>query len=893
MSDTAEMTDHAWAREHAAAFVADGLSTDESLRLEEHVRDCAPCAAVVEEARRLDRGLTALFAPVRPGPELEDFTILKLREGKGLSWRMVFPKRARRILIAAAVLIALGGIGALASAMPGSRRLPHPGGDFFARITGGEFATDPLVMNAKGQILPEDVGQSVEFSGLQSDFDAVRAAQTQRNLELLRQFQQESAKDDLKSDKGKAIKDLTESLEKQKTHALQTGESVATDGYTILKDGTVNGVVTGWKYVDPSAFALTNPQFDPTATGKFFKTTYANPYYEGQPTSWFRPGEYKFGMALGQPVQTGSSYQPPEPKKDPDDKKSTEPAKPAKPEQAVDPEPMGRRIIIRSGDIEFEVESFDSALATVTKLVTGIKGAFIGTVNSEKLPNGKVKGSITVRIPPESLDGLVLDLRRELGKGGELKGVKLASQDITKQYFDLESRLKAARTMETRLLQIIKEGKGEIKQLLEAEKELGVWRTKIEEFEGEIRYYSNMVALSTLTITLAEKEIRTAAGLTESERVQAGVEVEDVDKSYQQLLTAVVETKGRVTKSELKQLALGQFNASLQFEVSPDQAGPMRDRLRQLGRVARLEIDRVQSAEGAVTKETKAKRGDTVFVVQLYNVANVAPRETTVLSIAAVDVAAAYDALRNAVAKTTGRVHAAQLNEQDRQNLSAQLDFEVRRSEEAAIRKELEAVGEVIARQVTRASEGENVTDSKVLFRTAIVAANRLKPRELMAVSVQVADVEQAVSLVSSQAAQANARQVDSRINREPNGRVTAKLIYEVPLAAAASLAEQFKKTGTVREQQSVRDPSAPEGKFATARIDVTLKNEDKIVGDDAGVWPPVKRGLTYSASVLLTSLTWVVFGLCVVLPWAVIGYGGYRVVRWMGRPAGTTTMTV
>ncbi len=88
--------------------------------------------------------------------------------------------------------------------------------------------------------------------------------------------------------------------------------------------------------------------------------------------------------------------------------------------------------------------------------------------------------------------------------------------------------------MEERLLQIIKEGKGEIKDLLEAEKELGVWRTKIEEIEGEIRYYANLASLSTLTITLAEKEIRAAAGVTESERVQAGVEVEDVDKAYQQ-----------------------------------------------------------------------------------------------------------------------------------------------------------------------------------------------------------------------------------------------------------------------------------------------------------------------------------------------------------------------
>src|SRR5262249_11780980 len=205
------------------------------------------------------------------------------------------------------------------------------------------------------------------------------------------------------------------------------------------------------------------------------------------------------------------------------------------------------------------------------------------------------------RTPPEHLDTLVLDLRRDIGAMGELKGMRIGSQDITKQYTDLESRLKAARTMEQRLLQIIKDGKGEIKQLLEAEKELGIWRTKIEEIEGELRYYSNLASLSTLTVTLTEKEIRAPASITENERVQAGIETEDVDKAYQQTLTAVVDAKGRVTKSDLKQLAAGQFNATLQFEVPPEAAGPMRDRLRQLGRMARLEIDRVQKPTDGAT----------------------------------------------------------------------------------------------------------------------------------------------------------------------------------------------------------------------------------------------------------------------------------------------------
>jgi hypothetical protein len=543
--------------------------------------------------------------------------------------------------------------------------------------------------------------------------------------------------------------------------------------------------------------------------------------------------------------------------------------------------------------------------------------------------------------------------------------------------------------MEERLLQIIKEGKGEIKQLLEAERELGTWRTKIEELEGEIRYLGNLASLSTLTITLAEKEIRSAVGVTESERVQAGVEVEDVDKAFQTVLNAVLEAKGRVTKSELKQLAAGQFNATLNFELAPEAAGPMRDRLRQLGKVARLEIDRVQHAEsGTVPRDAKVKRGDTVFLVQLYNLANVAPRETSTMQVAVPEVPAAYVALREAVEKAKGRIVTAQLNEQDRQNISGQLDFDVRRTDEGAVRAALEAAGDVVARQVTRAPESDNVTDTKVLYRVtllsasriqpretttmqvavpevpaayaalrgavekakgrvitaqlneqdrqnitaqldfevrradeeavraaleaageigarqvtrnpegagvtdakvlyrvALLPANRLRPRETTTLTVEVANVEQTAAVFAAQVAEAKGRQIDARSERDRNGRVTAHLVYEVPLAAAAGLVEQFKAAGTPRAFQSARDPQAVDGKFATARIDVTLSNEERIVGADDGLWPQVRRGLSYSASVLLTSVTWVVFGLCVVLPWAVVAFVGYRLLRWLFRP--------
>jgi hypothetical protein len=672
--------------------------------------------------------------------------------------------------------------------------------------------------------------------------------------------------------------------------------------------------------------------------------------------------------------------------------RSAEPeGEPGQPKAAATAGP--RKIVIRSGDIEYEIESFDSAVATVTKLVTAIKGGFVATVNSEKLPNGKVRGSVVVRVPPESLDTFVLDLRKELGKGGELKTLRIGSQDITKQYTDLESRLKAARTMEERLLQIIKSGKGEIKDLLQAEKELGVWRTKIEEIEGELRYYGNLVALSTLTITLYERELRAPYGVIEIERVQMGVEVEDVDKSLQQALAAVAEAKGRVTKSELKQLAAGQFTATLNFEVAPLAAGPLRDRLKQLGVVARLEIDRLQQTEGGTGRpyDGRSKRNDTQFFVSLYNLANVAPRdvvqlnlacldveavyrtilarvqkatgrvvtsnlnrqrgeqttgtiqfevksadadavlgdlkaagevlhlqftenpdapnltrskrgfnvqlwamglvaprETAVLQVATRDVPKGYRELQEAVAKAKGRMLNAQLNEQDKQNITAQLDFDVRRTDEATIDAVLAKIGDITSRNVTRAQDSENMLDSKVRLQVALINVSKIPPRETYVLGLEVANVDQTAATFSAMVNESQGRTVESHVARERSGRVTAKLVFDVPLASAAGLVEKFKGAGIVRVQQSTRNPQVAEGPTAIARLDVTVSNTELIVPSDDGLWPQIRRGLSNSLLAIFWSLSWVIFGVLFLLPWALVFYGIYRIVSRIWRRTAT-----
>src|SRR5262249_35304224 len=155
---------------------------------------------------------------------------------------------------------------------------------------------------------------------------------------------------------------------------------------------------------------------------------------------------------------------------------------------------------------------------------------------------------------------------------------------------------------------------------------------------------------------------------------------EDVDKAREATLAAVAEAKGRVTKAELKQFAAGQYNATLNFEVPADKTNAIRDRLRQIGTMVRLEINRTVQAEGSqATHDAEIRRGDAVFAVSIYNVTGMGVRETTNTQIAATDVPVAYRGLQDAVAKVKGHMITGQLNEQDRSNITAKLDFEVRR----------------------------------------------------------------------------------------------------------------------------------------------------------------------------------------------------------------------
>lgn len=69
---------------------------------------------------------------------------------------------------------------------------------------------------------------------------------------------------------------------------------------------------------------------------------------------------------------------------------------------------------------------------------------------------------------------------------------------------DVESRLKNKRIEEERLLKILEEKTGDLEQVVALERAISEVREQIERMEGRVRYLTEKVELTTITITARE-----------------------------------------------------------------------------------------------------------------------------------------------------------------------------------------------------------------------------------------------------------------------------------------------------------------------------------------------------------------------------------------------------
>ncbi|HLY09446.1 MAG TPA: DUF4349 domain-containing protein [Planctomycetota bacterium] len=840
--------DHEWAKEQIAAHLAGGLNAEERARLEAHAATCAECIAELDAGRRFERQMDDLFAPVRATAGMEERIIQKLRFTPLRKQRSL----AAKLIFAAAAVVMMGVLGyVLIEVDQGHNLFPLTetvavqearmsdtamlrydrdavdpnsgrGASTPGSLTGARFkaeSPDRLAsadeMARQRERLDDAVIGNVYSGGMLN-----RAELGDRRRGIV-EYDHKGSDDavtfglGLGGGKGGALRAAAPPQEPlMATPAAPppgAGPSGATGMNALALQQEAQKNVYSYRSDAPAQKPADAERFNPAEA----KQLLAREQLRGDlAKADEKTGkDLKAGELAAKRQQGANAGADKAGQGQPKDGQEA-----AKPQQ---PEPPQRKVI-RTGEVEYEIESFDTSVGTISKLVEEEAG-YVATVNSDKLPNGKVRGVVVIRIPPERLDTLLLKLRGL----GELKSQNIRSQDVGKQYYDLESRLKAARTMEERLLRIIKEGKGEIKDLLLAEKELGEWRTKIETFEGEKRYYDSQISLSSLTVTLSEKEIRSASAVTETERVDTGIEVEDVEKAYKAALAAVAEAKGRVTKSDLKQLAAGQYSAQINFEVAPDAAGPLRDRLKQLGTVARLDITRVQETEGGirVLEALKVRLKDTQFQVSIYNLANVTPRETVTLSLACADAEASYKQILARIEKAGGRMVTSSLNRQKNDQTTGTLRFEVKTAEADALLLDIRTAGDVMRLDVLENPDTQAVTKSKKGFQVQLFAMGLVEPRETTTLTIGSKDVAAAYRALQDALAGVDARIFTAQLNENDRQNVNATIAFDYRRESDAKISAALAAAGDVLTRSSSRSQDTERVIDTKKRLNVTLVN--------------------------------------------------------------------
>lgn len=155
--------------------------------------------------------------------------------------------------------------------------------------------------------------------------------------------------------------------------------------------------------------------------------------------------------------------------------------------------------LIRDGRIEIEVASVEAAIARIGELA-GAGRALVAGSEVRQGHDGRKSGTVTLKVPAGGFDGALAGLR-ELGK---VRSESSSTQDVTKAYTDLETRLEVKRRTQERLEALLARQSGSLADLLQVERELERVVTEIERMLGEKRYYDQRIAVSTITVVLFE-----------------------------------------------------------------------------------------------------------------------------------------------------------------------------------------------------------------------------------------------------------------------------------------------------------------------------------------------------------------------------------------------------
>ncbi|ANM30184.1 hypothetical protein ABI59_12270 [Acidobacteria bacterium Mor1] len=157
------------------------------------------------------------------------------------------------------------------------------------------------------------------------------------------------------------------------------------------------------------------------------------------------------------------------------------------------------RMLIRRADMVVEVDDIDAGVWEVENLVDR-HGALISDTQVRRGEDETREAWLNVQVAPEGFQELLAEFRTL----GVVHVEQVKTDDVTKAYADLGTRLEAKERTADRLRELLSNRTGELADVLKVERELERLIVEMERMKGERRYYESKVAVSTISVKLRE-----------------------------------------------------------------------------------------------------------------------------------------------------------------------------------------------------------------------------------------------------------------------------------------------------------------------------------------------------------------------------------------------------
>jgi anti-sigma factor RsiW len=377
------------------------------------------------------------------------------------------------------------------------------------------------------------------------------------------------------------------------------------------------------------------------------------------------------------------------------------------PSEQATPAAAANRKLIRNATAELEVPSFDEAIQKITAFASEEKG-YIATTSSEKQENGKLRGEVVVKVLPDNLDRFLGKLRGI----GELKNQALTTEDVTKAYFDTESRLKNARVMEQRLMEILKTKSNDVADLLKVEKELGRVREEIEKMQGELKFMDSQVSFATVTIQLAEKNMNIPAAFLLKERATLALYAVEVEKTYNDI-KALASPKVQITNAQIDRDNTGRVSAHLSLLLAPDESETVIAKVKGMARVENFQVNTQRISQGGdgLGENAKTERDKVELNITLSRDEQEAALQQTSLRIQTPEVNDKTKQLRAIAEQQNGRIRSSSFSRDPNGREYANVSLRVPMKNYSALMQSLNALGKVENVSVRRDDRPNSQTD--------------------------------------------------------------------------------------------------------------------------------------------------------------------------------------